>query len=52
MNTALSPTVALTLDLIRQPSVTPFDADCQRIMIDRFSGYWFHHLERMRFGDG
>ncbi len=50
MNTALSPTVALTLDLIRQPSVTPFDADCQRIMIDRLAAIGFT-IERMRFGE-
>lgn len=50
MNTALSPTVALTLDLIRQPSVTPFDADCQRIMIDRLVAIGFS-IERMRFGE-
>ncbi|MBA4152230.1 MAG: succinyl-diaminopimelate desuccinylase, partial [Acinetobacter sp.] len=45
-----SPTVALTLDLIRQPSVTPFDADCQRIMIDRLAAIGFT-IERMRFGE-
>jgi succinyl-diaminopimelate desuccinylase len=50
MNTALSPTVALTLDLIRQPSVTPFDADCQHIMIDRLAAIGFS-IERMRFGE-
>lgn len=50
MNTALSPTVALTLDLIRRPSVTPFDADCQRIMIDRLAAIGFT-IERMRFGE-
>lgn len=50
MNTVLSPTVALTLDLIRQPSVTPFDADCQRIMIDRLAAIGFT-IERMRFGE-
>lgn len=50
MNSALSPTVALTLDLIRQPSVTPFDADCQRIMIDRLAAIGFT-IERMRFGE-
>jgi len=50
MNAALSPTIALTLDLIRQPSVTPFDADCQRIMIDRLAAIGFK-IERMRFGE-
>lgn len=51
MNTAaLSPTVALTLDLIREPSVTPFDADCQSLMIRRLEAIGFV-VERMRFGE-
>ncbi len=50
MNAVLSPTVALTLDLIRQPSVTPYDADCQRIMINRLEAIGFV-VERMRFGE-
>ncbi len=52
MNTAvtLSPTLALTLDLIREPSVTPFDADCQTLMIRRLEAIGFR-IERLRFGD-
>jgi succinyl-diaminopimelate desuccinylase len=47
---SLSPTVALTLDLIRQPSVTPHDADCQELMIRRLEAIGFR-VERLRFGD-
>ena len=45
-----SATVALTLDLIRQPSVTPHDADCQALMIQRLEAIGFR-VERLRFGD-
>ena len=45
-----SATVALTLDLIRQPSVTPHDADCQTLMIARLEAIGFR-VERLRFGD-
>lgn len=48
--TPLSPTLALTLELIRQPSVTPFDANCQEIMIARLEKIGFT-VERLRFGD-
>ena len=50
MNAALSPTLALTLDLIREPSVTPFDADCQTLMIRRLEAIGFR-IERLRFGE-
>lgn len=52
MNTpaTLSPTLALTLDLIREPSVTPYDADCQTLMIRRLEAIGFR-VERLRFGD-
>lgn len=50
MSSTLSPTVALTLDLIREPSVTPFDADCQNIMIRRLEAIGFQ-VERLRFGE-
>lgn len=50
MNTPLSPTLALTLDLIREPSVTPYDADCQTMMIRRLEAIGFR-IERLRFGD-
>ena len=29
----LSPTLQLAIDLIRRPSVTPVDADCQKLMM-------------------
>ena len=46
----MSPTLALTLDLIRCPSVTPVDANCQELMIQRLEAISFH-IERLRFGD-
>ncbi len=45
-----SPTLELTLDLIRRPSVTPADADCQATMIRRLEAIGFR-VERLRFGD-
>lgn len=52
MNTSaeLSPTLQLTIDLIREPSVTPHDADCQTLMIRRLEAIGFR-VERLRFGD-
>jgi len=52
MNTSptLSPTLQFTLDLIREPSVTPFDADCQTLMIRRLEAIGFR-IERLRFGE-
>jgi succinyl-diaminopimelate desuccinylase len=46
----MSLTLALTLDLIRRPSVTPVDADCQEQMIRRLAAIGFR-IERLRFGD-
>jgi succinyl-diaminopimelate desuccinylase len=46
----MSATLALTLDLISRPSVTPIDADCQTIMAERLSKIGFQ-IEKMRFGD-
>lgn len=46
----LSPTLELTLDLIRRPSVTPVDADCQDLMIARLEAIGFR-VHRLRFGD-
>jgi succinyl-diaminopimelate desuccinylase len=46
----MSPTLALTLDLIRCPSVTPVDANCQELMIQRLETIGFH-IERLRFGE-
>ncbi len=46
----LSPTLDLTLALMREPSVTPFDANCQTLMIERLEKIGFR-VERLRFGD-
>ncbi|AOX99282.1 succinyl-diaminopimelate desuccinylase [Jeongeupia sp. USM3] len=43
-------TLDLTLQLIRQASVTPNDADCQQLMANRLAKLGFH-IEPMRFGD-
>jgi succinyl-diaminopimelate desuccinylase len=48
--TTLSPTLNLTLALMREPSVTPFDANCQTLMIERLEKIGFR-VERLRFGD-
>ena len=48
--TPLSPTVQLACDLIAQPSVTPEDANCQKMMIARLEKIGFK-AERLRFGD-
>lgn len=47
---ALSPTLDLTIALMREPSVTPFDANCQTLMIERLEKIGFR-VERLRFGD-
>ncbi|CAK16921.1 succinyl-diaminopimelate desuccinylase [Pseudomonas entomophila] len=46
----LSPTLQLACDLIRRPSVTPVDADCQTQMMNRLGAVGFQ-LEPMRFED-
>ncbi|WP_432720740.1 succinyl-diaminopimelate desuccinylase [Jeongeupia wiesaeckerbachi] len=43
-------TLDLTLQLIRQASVTPNDADCQQLMANRLAKLGFH-IEPMRFGE-
>ncbi len=48
--TPMSATLELTLDLISRPSVTPVDADCQTIMVERLAKIGFR-IEKMRFGD-
>lgn len=48
--TTLSPTLDLTIALMREPSVTPFDANCQTLMIERLEKIGFR-VERLRFGD-
>ncbi|MDF3029979.1 MAG: succinyl-diaminopimelate desuccinylase [Moraxellaceae bacterium] len=45
-----SPTLDLTIALMREPSVTPFDANCQTLMIERLEKIGFR-VERLRFGD-
>ena len=45
-----SPTVALAMDLVSRPSVTPFDAGCQDLMIDRLESCGFK-VERLKFDD-
>ena len=44
---SLSPTLALACELIRRPSVTPLDADCQQLMMQRLAACGFD-LEPMR----
>ncbi|TRX75452.1 succinyl-diaminopimelate desuccinylase [Pseudomonas mangiferae] len=46
----LSPTLALACQLIERPSVTPLDAGCQALMIDRLETLGFA-VERMRVED-
>jgi len=46
----LSPTLQLAIDLIRRPSVTPVDADCQTQMMQRLGDAGFQ-LEPMRIED-
>ena len=46
----LSPTLQLACDLIRRPSVTPVDADCQAQMMNRLGAAGFQ-LEPMRIED-
>ncbi|WP_255989283.1 succinyl-diaminopimelate desuccinylase [Chitinolyticbacter albus] len=44
------PTIALTVRLLRQASVTPDDADCQQIMARRLEALGFQ-IEHLRFED-
>jgi succinyl-diaminopimelate desuccinylase len=46
----MTPTLALACQLIEQPSVTPHDADCQQIMMQRLADIGFTCRE-MPFGD-
>lgn len=45
-----SETLDLSLELLRQPSVTPVDHNCQNIMADRLAKVGFN-IEHMRFED-
>ena len=47
---ALSPTLQLAFDLISRRSVTPEDAGCQELMIQRLEAIGFK-IERLRFGN-
>ncbi|SFU59486.1 succinyl-diaminopimelate desuccinylase [Halomonas korlensis] len=47
---ARSPTLALAIDLLSRPSVTPDDMGCQALMIERLEAIGFH-VERLPFGD-
>jgi succinyl-diaminopimelate desuccinylase len=46
----MSKTLNLAVDLIRRRSVTPADADCQQVMMERLGRLGFD-CEAMRFGD-
>jgi len=46
----MSATFDLTAELIRRRSITPVDAGCQVLMIERLEAIGFR-IERMRFGD-
>jgi succinyl-diaminopimelate desuccinylase len=46
----MSATLDLAIDLMRRPSVTPEDAGCQDVMIERLEALGFV-VERLRFGD-
>ncbi|SHE64698.1 succinyldiaminopimelate desuccinylase [Modicisalibacter ilicicola DSM 19980] len=47
---SLSPTLELAIDLMRRPSITPDDAGCQDVMIERLARLGFR-IERLPFGD-
>ena len=46
----MSKTLELAKNLIARQSLTPDDAGCQEVMIERLQALGFH-IERMRFGD-
>jgi len=46
----MSPTLKLACDLIRRPSVTPEDAGCQALMIERLERLGFE-VHKLRFGE-
>lgn len=45
----MSPTLALAIDFIRRPSVTPDDQGCQTLIAERLAALGFHN-EPLRFG--
>ncbi|MCP4996334.1 MAG: succinyl-diaminopimelate desuccinylase, partial [Gammaproteobacteria bacterium] len=46
----ISSTLDLAIDLVSRKSITPDDAGCQEVMIQRLEAIGFQ-VERMRFGD-
>jgi len=46
----ISSTLELAIELISRPSVTPDDAGCQQLMIERLQAIGFN-IEQMRFGE-
>ena len=48
--TVNSPTVALAMDLVSRPSVTPLDHGCQELMLARLEACGFS-VERLKFDD-
>lgn len=50
MSTETSPTIELACELISRRSVTPEDAGCQQLMIERLEAIGFS-VEKLRFGD-
>ena len=48
--TEMSPTLQLACDLISRESVTPEDAGCQQLMIERLEAIGFD-IQQLRFGD-
>ena len=48
--TVNSPTLALTMDLVSRPSVTPLDHGCQELMLARLEACGFS-VERLKFDD-
>ena len=50
MTDKLTPTLELAFDLMQRRSVTPEDAGCQQMMMDRLGAVGFKH-EEMRFDD-
>ena len=46
----MSSTLELAIELISRPSVTPNDAGCQQLMIERLQAIGFN-VEPMRFGE-
>ena len=50
MQSIISSTLELAIELISRPSVTPDDAGCQQFMIERLQAIGFN-IETMRFGE-